>query len=222
MSWYLRKEWVDQDERLDAVLLHYTWGPVGYGPDWGSLHEWRPLMASGGHRFKVVSMPTSVWDDRHGGWNPFYAFHYYFEVFAGGGRWTTETFTDDIVSVELEFVDEPGLITNLCIYYAVNDWGAPSYSPMEDYRFPQDSEFTSLRYYGYQDKPRYHHAKYHMLQEIPTPHYWKGRMWGPRGARLVQQYHIGRMYPENEQGEFFYGPDGADHPAGSHWVHELS
>lgn len=60
-----------------------------------------------------------------------------------------------------------------------------------------------------------------MLAELDRPLRWQGRMWGPRGATLVQQYHIGRMYPEHEQGEFFYGPDGVTHAGGSHWVNQL-
>jgi hypothetical protein len=46
-------------------------------------------------------------------------------------------------------------------------------------------------------------------------------MWGPVGATLLQQYHIGRMYPEDQRGEFFSGPDGSSAPGGSCWVHRL-
>jgi hypothetical protein len=60
-----------------------------------------------------------------------------------------------------------------------------------------------------------------MLQQIELPHRWRARMWGPRGSTLVQQYHLGRMYPAHEQSEAFYGPDGVTHPGGSHWVHHL-
>lgn len=222
MSWYLPKEWNDQDEGIDAVLLHYTFTPTGWGPDWGTHHEWRPLGDHGnGHRRKVITMPAEVFDPNYGSWNEQYLFHYYFEVFAQSGRWSTELFTEEIACHHLEFIDEPGAITNICIYWAVTDWEAPVYSPMDDHRFPSDSEYTSIRYYGYQDKARFHHAKYHMLLELQRPLRWQGRMWGPRGATLVQQYHIGRMYPEHERGEFFYGPDGVTHAGGSHWVHQL-
>lgn len=219
MGWYLPKHWTDEEDGIDLVLVHYTWSPLGQGPDFGAIHEVRPLDDLGGlprRRRKVLNMPTAAWRD---GWQPEFAFHHYFEVFQHGGQWCTQTYTEEIASRELDFVDDRGLITNICVYWAVSDWSAPIYTPMEDPRFPQDSEFTSQRYYGYQDKPRYHHEKFHLLQCIPTPHCWKGRMWAPRGSSVVQQYHIGRTYPEHGSGEFFYGPDGAVEPGASHWVH---
>jgi hypothetical protein len=92
---------------------------------------------------------------------------------------------------------------------------------MEDPRFPADSEFASIRYYGYWDKPRFHHAKAKMLEALPLPHVWRARIWGPRGSSVLQQYHIGRMYPEHEQREVFLGPDGPTHEFGSSWVYLL-
>jgi hypothetical protein len=223
LSWYLQKEWVDQDDGIDMVLIHYTWTPFGRDPDW-NMHEWRPLGDGGGYprrRTKVLTLPREVWDDSWGGPAREYAFHHYFEVFQSGHRWTTDTFTEEIVCRDLEFVDEQGLITNICIHWAVDDWTAPVFSPMEDPRFPGDSEFTSVRYYGYQDKARYHEAKFWMLDQLPLPHRWRASMWGPRGSKLLQQYHIGRMFPEHEAGEIFLGPNGATEPTGDSWVHEL-
>lgn len=219
MTWYLKKTFDDPDDSVDAVQIHYMWTPLGHGPYWDGNHAVR-WMHGKGHREKILSMPTAVWQD--GGWNADgFALHHYFEVFGRHGRWSTDTFTEDIVSRELEFYDEYGGITNICIHWAVGDWEAPAFSPMEDPRFPADSEFASVRYYAYQDKDRYHATKAHMLQQIELPHRWRARMWGPRGATLVQQYHMGRMYPVEEQSEAFYGPDGITWAGGDHWVHHL-
>jgi hypothetical protein len=224
LSWYLRKDWEDDADGIDLVLLHYTVSLPGMPADWGQAHECRPLEDRGGlprRRAKVISLPTAVWDHRFDGWNHEYTLHHYFEVFQHGGQWTTQHYAEDIVSRELEFYDEAGLITNICVYWSVHDWEAPTYSPMEEPRFPSDSEFASIRYYAYQDKPRYHESKYHMLREIPAPHRWRARMWAPRGSQVLQQYHIGRLYPEHERGEFFYGPDGVTEPGASAWVHQM-
>jgi hypothetical protein len=223
VSWYLRKEWVDQEDGIDLVVIHYAWTPLGHHPDWSWGHEWRPMQDAGGdprRRVKVLTLPREVSDDSRGA-NREYAFHHFFEVYQNGHPWSTDTFTEEIVCRDLEFVDEHGWITNICIHWAVDDWTAPVFSPMEDPRFPMDSEFTSLRYYGYNDKPRYHEAKFHMMQHIPLPHYWRSTMWGPRGARLLQQYHVGRTFPEHESTEFFLGPNGPTQPTGDCWVHEL-
>jgi hypothetical protein len=224
MRWYLRKDWEDADDGIDAVVIHHTTTPRGEEPDWGRDHVWRPLLDHGGlprRRSKVLALPTAVWSDYHGGWDVEFLLHHYFEVYQHGARWSTPTYTEEIVSKPLEFVDPTGLITNICIHWAVGDWEAPTYSPMEEYRFPADSPFASVRYYGYQDKDRYHHEKAQMLAQIDRPHHWQGRMWGPAGARLLQQYHIGRMYPDEEKAELFYGPEGPTAPCADSWVHEL-
>jgi hypothetical protein len=92
---------------------------------------------------------------------------------------------------------------------------------MEDDRFPADGEFASVHYYGYEDKARFHREKAEMLDQIPLPHRWRARMWGPRGSTILQQYHVGHLYPEHERGEAYVGPDGMTMPCGSHWVHPL-
>jgi hypothetical protein len=130
--------------------------------------------------------------------------------------------SEDIVYRDLEYVDDGGWITNICIYWSVGDWGAPVYSPMEDPRFPVDSEFASVKYYSYWDRPRFHREKYHMLQAMELPRRWRARMHGPRGATLLQQYHVGRMYPPEEEAETWLGPDGPSDPGGGNrWVHHL-
>lgn len=223
MTWYLTKTWVDPDDSVDAVAIHYMWTPVGDGPYFDGTHAVRWLVDCGGQprrRVKVLSMPRSI--RTPGGWSDDgFALHHYFEVHGRHGRWTTDTFTEEIVARDLEFVDDHGVITNICIHWAVDTWLAPAYSPMEDPRFPDDSEFASLHYYGYEDRPRFHRMKAEMLGQIALPHRWRARMWGPRGSTLLQQYHVGHMYPEDEQSEVFYGPDGITNPCESHWVHQL-
>ena len=170
MSWYLTKGWVDQDDGIDEVLIHYTFSPsVPSRPGTGSTSagSWWTSGGSPRGRTKVLGMPTAIWDG--GAWVPEYAFHYAFEVVQHGGRWSTELFTEEIASRELEFYDEGGYLTNLCVHWSVDSWEAPVYTPMEDPRFPAESEFASVRYYDYQDKPRFHEAKFHILSEIPGP-----------------------------------------------------
>ena len=47
---------------------------------------------------------------------------------------------------------------------------------MEDPRFPGDSEFLATNYYSYQDKDRFHHEKFRMLQTMDRPHRFHARM----------------------------------------------
>jgi hypothetical protein len=225
VSWYYAKGWTDAEDGVEQVVIHYTWTPPSQWPDWSWGHEARVLQDLGGfprQRLKVLRMPREVWDMENGWPTPEYRFHYYFEVFQNGGRWTTDLFSEDIVYRDLEYVDHDGWITHICIYWSVGDWKAPVYSPMEDPRFPADSEFRSTKYYSYWDKDRFHYEKYHMLRALELPHRFRSRMWGPRGADLVQQYHVGHMYPPEEKSEAWIGPDGPAPPGGDNcWVHHL-
>jgi hypothetical protein len=224
VSWYLPKEWVDHEDGIEGVLIHYTFSPSGGWPDWDAQHNSRVLTDLGGfprRRGKVLSMPRRVWDGVLGGPNPEFRLHYYFEVFQSGSAWTTDLVSEDILSREFDYVDHEGWITNICVYWGVHDWTAPVYSTMEDPRFPADSDFTSDRYYSYWDKDRFHYEKWRMLNEIPTPHVWRSRVWAPRGAAIVQQYHIGRMFPPEDQYETWLGPDGPSEAGGNYWVHVL-
>jgi hypothetical protein len=219
VSWYLQKTWVDQEEGIDGVIIHYWCSALDRPPDFTAHHESRVLHDwGGGRRAKVLKLPRQIWDEEWG-WSVEYAFHHQFEVVQGENRWSTAVVSEAITSKELEYVDNTGFITNICVHWAVNDWTAPAYSPMEDERFPDDSEFSSLRYYGYQNKGQFHYAKAAMLNQLSLPHRWLGRIWGPRGSTVLQQYHIGHMYPEHEQTEFFLGPDGPTHEFGSSWGH---
>lgn len=223
MTWYLRREWIDQEDGIENVLIHYTWSLPGDWPVWERNHNVRVLLDAGGfprRRKKVLSMPRGLWDDA-GNYTTDFRLHWFYEVFQHGRQWTTDLESADVVSRELEFYDDQNWVTHLCIYWSVYDWEAPIYSPMEDPRFPGDSDFRSTRYYEYEDKERFHYSKAQMLNALPTPHRWQARMWAPVGARVVQQYHIGRLYPPEERYETWLGPDGPSEPSGNYWVHEF-
>lgn len=224
MSWYLTKDWIDQEDGVERVVINYTFTPPGQYPDWTWGHESRELHDLGGfprRRAKVLKMPREVWDMVNGWRSPQYRMHYFFEVFQNGTRWTTDPVTEEIVYRDLEYVDSDRTFTHICVYWAVGDWRAPVYSPMEDRRFPSDFEFSSVRYYGYGDKERFHYEKARLLDTLERPVRWHGRMWAPQGSTVLQQYHVGRLFPPQERAEAWLGPDGPCAAASSYWVHTL-
>ena len=187
VSWYYPKGWTDQEDGVEQVAIHYTCTPPE--PVAGLVLGARVARPGGPRRVPAqpaqgaAHAPGRSGTCRTGGRRPEYRFHYYFEVFQNGHRWTTDLFSEDIVYRDLEYADDHGWTTNICIYWGVGDWAAPVYSPMEDPRFPADSEFRSTKYYSYWDKERFHHEKFRMLQALDRPHRWRARMYGPRGAR---------------------------------------
>lgn len=224
MSWYLVKDWVDQEDGIERVVIRYALTPPSQSPNWSWRHESRELFDLGGRphrRAKVLKMPREVWDLDNGWATPQYRLHYFFEVLQHGQWWTTDLSTDEIVYKDLEYVDEEHVFTHLCVFWGVGGWTAPVYSPMDDPRVPADSEYTGPRYYGYEDKERFHYEKARLLGQLEGPLRWQGRIWGPQGSTALQQYHIGRLYPSDTKAEGYLGPDGLTAEGGDHWVHEL-
>src|SRR4030095_13315298 len=122
--------------------------------------------------------------------------------------------TRAVCTRDMESVDNEGWVTHLCVYWSVYDWQAPVYSPMEDPRFPADSEFTSERYAASWDKGPSSYAKSQMLAQLPLPHHWRSRIWAPRGAPVLQQFHIGHLYPPEETFANWMGAERQSRPRG--------
>ncbi len=222
--WYLKREWLDQEDGIDAVYLHYTWTPYSTGPDWNQHRETRLLekgatikegmggtvLAEGATdaavkerpssspenaRVRVIKMPSRIWDPHRNGWTENYLSHHYFEVHQKGRVWNTDLFTEEIVSRDLEYVDWAGNLSGTCAHWSVFDFDAAQYTPAEipefiD-RYGDDNEFRCYKFYHYPDRSHFLRQKKLMTQEIPLPHRWRATVRGPRGAKVVQGWHVG-------------------------------
>jgi len=224
-SWYMKREWLDQEPGIEAVYMHYTWTPLGHGPDWSQHWEARPLekhatlkegiggtilvdlcqsevkerpaKSPDNARVRVIKLPTGIWDPQTNTWSEEFLFHHYFEIHQNGSVWNTELFTEVIVSRDVEYVDWDGNVVGTCAHWSVFDFDAPQYCPSEIpefiERFGLDNEFRSDRFYTYPDRSYYFRSKALMLREIPLPHRWRSKVWGPRGAKVVQGWHVGYL-----------------------------
>jgi hypothetical protein len=227
-SFYLKKSFVDPEPGISLVNIHYTWTVLGSAPDWSSHRETRTMPRGGvllrgfggttvddsGHyvqteaqairlpddgiRRKVISLPNEVLDPATGRYVDSYAFHHYFEVFRGDTREESSVFTEQIVSKEVEFMDFPGMLGGVCIYWSIYDWDAPQYQPTEDpnfiSRYGEDNAYRSLKLYGQQDKDEFYRNRSELLAALPLPHRFIGRIRGPKGAQVHQSWHLGNTW----------------------------
>jgi len=166
----------------------------------------RPASAPFNARIRVIKLPARIWDPRSNALTENYLFHHYFEVHQNGGVWNTDLFTEEIVSREVEYLDWAGNLAGTCAHWSVFDFDAPQYCPseMNEFieRFGEDNEFRSFKFYHYSDRSRFLRTKITMMREIPLPHRWRSKVWGPRGAKVVQGWHVGfldEIPPEWEQ-----------------------
>lgn len=189
MTFYLRKEWVDQVDGIEQVFIRYAWAPVGDKPDWenSQVREMFPEWAGQRkRRAKVIKLPRSL----NGSEN--YCLHYYFES-KGVKSQTSDLFVEEIICDDTySFVDYEGHYTNICVYWSLNGWGAPNYSSMFEDGTRLDNPLSSLHFYGRAHDGLYVYQRYEYLRNLPRPHVFRGRVHGPRGARVTFCYHIMR------------------------------
>jgi hypothetical protein len=160
------------------------------------VHE-RPSKSPPHARIRVLKCPTRIWDPRTNRQTENFLFHHYFEVHQNGKTWNTEVFTEEIVCREVELVDEVGNVWGTCAHWSLYDDDATQYVPAEVdgfiQRYGEDNEFRSYKYYTHPDRGRFPTTKTLMTREIPMPHRWRSKMWGPRGAQVIQGWHVGYL-----------------------------
>ena len=161
-----------------------------------AVHE-RQANAPENARIRVLKIPTLIWDPRSNSPTDHFLLHHYFEVHQNGHVWNTDQFSEEIISREVEYVDWSGNVVGTCAHWSLYDQDASQYCPSElaefIERFGDDHEFRSPKFYNYQDRSRFLRSKALMLREIPLPHRWKSRVWGPAGAKVIQGWHVGYL-----------------------------
>jgi hypothetical protein len=164
-----------------------------------------------GVRRKVIRLPFDVWDPALGKHVENYAFHHYFEVFRNGKREQSPLYTEEIVNKEVEFIDNQGTLGGMCIYWSINDWDAPQYQPTEVPEFiekyGEDNPYRSHKFYGSEDMEEFGRIRADMLKTLPLPRRFVGKVRGPKGAQVLQSWHVGGMWTPNrsERWESYWG-----------------
>lgn len=164
-----------------------------------------------GVRRKVIRLPKDVYDPASGTYIENYSFHHYYETFRDGKRETSPVYTEEIVSREVEYVDYTGSLGGMCIFWSIYDWDAAQYQPTEApqfiEKFGEDSPYRSFKFYGAEDKETFSRTRSELLQSLPTPRRFVGKIYGPKGAEVHQRWHVGGMWSPNaaERWEDYWG-----------------
>lgn len=154
-----------------------------------------------GTRRKVIRLPKAIPDPATGGYTENYASHHYFEIFQNGRRRLSPLYTEEIVSKEIEYVDCQGNLGGMCIFWSIYDWDTPQYQPTEEpnfiAHFGEDNPFRSHKFYGAEDKETFSRIRSEMLQSLPLPRRYLGKIYGPKGAQVHQRWHVGNLWQPN-------------------------
>jgi hypothetical protein len=216
MMFFLSKTWQDQEEGIEAVVLHWTATAVEEKPPWQKAKH-------------VVMVPQSSTTPtlRHGeDWvsppfsqrqlssmtpqqqEPRFFVHFFFEVVQRGRRWCSETQRQEIRALTVSHSDLSAEATEAFLYYSLDNL-------LHVHRAPMFLEGLAMRYQMFAPLPsdventkyaKQQARRYKLITRIPSPHTFRGRLWGPPGARVLYMVHFRR--------------DGALNPfsEGGHWL----
>ncbi|GAB4332039.1 MAG: hypothetical protein Kow0099_03690 [Candidatus Abyssubacteria bacterium] len=241
MFWYMKKTWRDPWPDTEEVKLHYVWGQHGAAPDWerfgqvrtlstyaervegkgrvsphegrGETRTVRPLPP--GMREKIIKVPEGLSNGQFGLHSDKFLLYHFFEARRNGSVHYSDMYVEEIVSWEVEYTDWHGTVLAVCAHWTINDLDAMAYTPTEDPRFlewyGEGCEYRSIRVYEYDDLLRWAGGKWKLMQPMPLPRRFRGRLWAPRGAQITQGWHVVHAYrcperwPLNDSDEIYEG-----------------
>src|SRR5437763_5110363 len=130
-----------------------------------------------------------------------YLLHYHF---GGGGEHHegfSQHYSDEIISREVEFVDSEGLVTEVRVLWSVGGWAAPNWTQARLEGLPlhiqKDTPGHDAEGEGLADE-----AIYELVQTVPLPRRFVGRVWGPRGSTVEYCFQLLRNHTPIEGDEF--------------------
>jgi hypothetical protein len=195
----LAKLWVDNAPNPHTVEIRYTWSKLGERPHWGG-DEQAEVMAvvpntNPSTRLALIEIP------RYLDHEPNYLLHYRF----GGGGESREGFnqdvTEEIVSGEVEYVDNEGLITEVRVLWSVGGWSAPNWSQAKltglKLNTPERGSGHGTKGAGMADE-----AIYELVQTVPLPRRFVARVWGPKGATVEYTFQLLRTNSPTPESDF--------------------
>jgi hypothetical protein len=198
----MAKVWVDPSDRVDSVEIRYIWSPLGTAPDFTGGRDEAEVMhvvlgTNPRIRQAIIEIP------RYLDGNDNYLLHYHF---GGGGEHHegfTQVYTEEIVSREVEYIDHDGSLTEVRVLWSVGGWAAPNWTRLRleglTLQIPEDTPGHDREGEGMADE-----AIYELIQTVPLPRRFVGRVWGPRGAAVEYCYQLLRSSAPTEGDEFVH------------------
>jgi hypothetical protein len=194
----LVKTWIDPAQGIATVEIRYTWTPLGQAPRWDGNEEAEVMLVvpntSPTARQVTIEIPRYVQG------NDRYALHYRFGPGGEHRAGYSPPITEEIVSREVDFEDREGRITQVRVLWGVNGWGAPNWSQtiLEGLalRFDDKQPGHDPEGQGVVDD-----AIYELVQTVPLPRRYLGKVWGPRGAEIEYVFQLlrtGSPRPEDD------------------------
>ncbi len=191
---FLRKEWIDQEDGIDRVSFNMTLGHLNEPADWKNTQTFIMMPEWGNIPLKrtwIVRLPTHIEGrDR-------YLFHYFFQVFySNGTERVSNAFSQMVMPREFEYIDYSGEFHNVRLHWSLGSWSYPQDTDLEVDGIEWGTEFSvSNAIYRANDK-LYLNGRVLMVGRLPVPRRFRGLIWGPKGSEIRYCFQLQRILPE--------------------------
>lgn len=183
----LTKVWTDPGPDIQMVEIRYTWSALGEPAKWDGTEETEVMLVVPNTDPKVrqaVIEPPRYFQDKDS-----FQLHHRFLFVRDGREQLSEIFSEEIVAREIPYLDHEGRITEVRILWGVDGWNAPNWTQCKleglnlqtiPTRAGHDREGEGIA----------DDAIYELIQTVPLPRRYVGKVWGPRGATVEYRYQL--------------------------------
>lgn len=217
---FLRKEWRDPEDGIETVLLHWTTSHVEQEPNWTRTRQ-ATVMIPQLATYPVLRI-CSLWV-----MPPFsrrrlltaasedglrFLLHSFCEVIQRGRTWSTEVTSQEMRSVMITRSDQSAECTQAFLYYSLDALTHVNWVPMF-------LEGLPIKYQCLPSLPEHQPSaeeyrawarRYRLVTCLPTPHTFRGQIWGPAHTRALYTVYLSRQgtYNPFNEGGFWLLRDG--------------
>jgi len=211
---FLRREWQDSEDGIEAVLLHWQATPLEQKPNWRRAHP----------QVMMTPQPATIPVRRHcvlwvtppfaaqapltaasEGRPTRFLLHSFCEIIQRGRTWSEEVANQEIRLVTVAHADPSAECTQAMLYYSLDNLahvnGVPMFLKELSWRAQALGAAPEERDDDKDLKARMRRAQ--RIARLPLPHLFHGHLWGPAGMRafyFVYFHRDGAYNPFNERG----------------------
>lgn len=194
----LTKVWIDPRPGIETVEVRYTWSPLGEPAKWEGEEEAEVMSVVPNTdpkvRQAVLEIPRYLNDEDS------YQLHYRFDSGGQSSKEFSPIFSEEIVAREIPYTDNEGRITEVRILWSVNGWSAPNWTQAKLEGLNLQT-IANQAGHDREGEGLADDAMYELIQTVPLPRCYVGKVWGPRGATVEYAYQLlrtGSPRPEDD------------------------
>jgi len=218
----LSKEWQDQEDGIEMVILHWASTLIGRKPRWkrgsqAAMMIPQPSTAPVLRRCSMwITPPFSrkqAWGGEGENQREGFLLYSFFECVQRGRTWSTEVSNQEIRAVTISHADPSSACSSAFLYYSLDEFKTVNRVPMlleglpaYDQSFPVLPDSMPSKKDVIVRTQRYDE----LIARLPTPHTFHARLWGPKGNRVLYAVYFSRQgaYNPFSDGGFWLLNDG--------------